>query len=89
MERLLFEDGEADLAAQIPKLRIVDRCRCGESFCSTFYVQPPPSGAYGPSHYNVVIDPKAGMIVLDVVDGKIACVEVLYRDDVRAAIDQH
>src|SRR5579884_3454605 len=60
----------------------VDRCRCGESFCSTFFVQPPPVGSYGPTHYNVELDPEQGTLILDVVDGRIACVEVLYRDDI-------
>jgi hypothetical protein len=31
----------------------------------------------------VVVDVKKGMVILDVVDGRIACVEVLHRGDVR------
>jgi hypothetical protein len=28
-----------DLAAQVMDLRVVDRCRCGETVCGTFYTQ--------------------------------------------------
>jgi len=83
IELLLEAAGETELAAQISRLRIVDRCRCGDDFCSTFYVQPKPDGAYGPGHRNVALTPRRGMIILDVVDEKIACVEVLYRDEIR------
>lgn len=83
LEALLRIAGETDLAAQVPGLRIVDRCRCSDDFCSTFYVQPKPDGAYGPGHRNVALEPKTGMLILDVVDEKIAGVEVLYRDDVQ------
>ena len=86
LEKLLGEQGEHELAAQVPELRIVERCRCGDDFCGTFYAQPRPKGSYGPNHRNVELSPKVGMLILDVVDGKIACVEVLYRDDIRRAI---
>jgi hypothetical protein len=80
------EQDEPDLAAQVPGLRIVDRCRCGDDFCATFYVRPKPKGTYGPDHRNVALTPKEGMLILDVVGEKIAGVEVLYRDDVRKVI---
>jgi hypothetical protein len=72
-----------DLARQVNDLCIVDRCRCGDDFCATFYTQPKPSGSYGAGHENVVLEPEQGMITLDVVRGTIACVEVLYRDEIR------
>ena len=28
-----------DLAAEMMNLRVVDRCRCGEAICGTFYTQ--------------------------------------------------
>lgn len=64
-------------------LEIFGRCECGDSFCATFYTDRRPDGAYGPGHRNVVVDVKKGMVILDVVDGRIACVEVLHRGDVR------
>ena len=83
LSTLLTASGHNDLAKQIADLTIVSRCHCGDDFCATFYTKPKPSGAYGAGHRNVVLEPKQGMIVLDVVDGAIACVEVLYRDEIR------
>ncbi len=53
-----------------------------------FYVRPMPKGAYGPGHRNVPLTPQDGMLILDVVDEKIAAVEVLDRDDVRKAVER-
>lgn len=86
IQRLLIEQDETELAAQVPALRILDRCRCGDDFCASFFVQPKPNGAYGPDHRNVPLAPKEGMLILDVVGEKIAGVEVLYRDDIRKVI---
>jgi hypothetical protein len=83
IQRLLAEQGESGLAAQIPQLSVIERCRCGDDFCGMFYVLPKPAGAYGPAHRNVSLDPERGMLILDIVADKIAAVEVLYRDEVR------
>jgi hypothetical protein len=83
LQQLLIEKGEPELAVQVPGLAIVDRCRCGDDFCATFYTQPKPDGAYGPGHRNVRLLPEDGMVILDVVAGEIACVEVLDRPDIR------
>jgi hypothetical protein len=86
LQGLLRVQNEFQLAAQVPSLRIVDRCRCGDDFCATFYTQPKPKIPYFPDHRNVDLSPEKGMIILDVVDGKIVCVEVLFRDEVRSAL---
>jgi|ERR1700733_2640553 len=83
LQQLLSEKGETTLAAQVQELALVDRCRCGDDFCGTFYVLPKPHGAYGPGHRNVSLEPRQGILILDVLADKIAAVEVLYRDDVR------
>ena len=83
LEQLLGRQKEFDLAAQVKTLRIVDRCRCGDGFCSSFYTQPKPEGAYGPNHRSFDLDATSGMIILDVVSGAIAHIEVLNREDVR------
>ena len=88
LHQLLVEQGESKLADQVPGLRIVDRCRCGDDFCAMFYVRPKPKGAYGPRHRNLPLTPKEGMLILDVVGEKIAAVEVLYRDDLRKTIER-
>jgi hypothetical protein len=83
LEQLLKEHEESQLAAQVSTLAIVDRCRCGDDFCASFYTQPKPKGAYGPNHRCLDLDAENGMIVIDVVSDVIAHVEVLNRDDVR------
>jgi hypothetical protein len=83
LQELLTKEGESGLAAQVPTLTIVDRCRCGDDFCASFYTQPKPNGGYGPGHCNLVLEPAVGMLILDVVDGVIAQVEILHRNDIR------
>ena len=83
LRQLLEEQGEPVLAAQVPGLMILDRCRCGDDFCATFYTQPKPEGGFGHGHRNVRLMPEDGMLILDVVAGEIACVEVLDREDIR------
>jgi hypothetical protein len=48
-----------------------------------FCVLPKPNGAHGPGHRNVSLEPKQGMLILDVVAERVAAVEVLYRDAIR------
>jgi hypothetical protein len=86
LEQLLIEANEPALSAQVRTLTIVDRCRCGDDFCATLYTEPRPQGCYGPNHRNIELSPADGMIILDVVAAKIACVEVLYRDEIRNAL---
>ncbi|MGA8222436.1 MAG: hypothetical protein WB780_12340 [Candidatus Acidiferrales bacterium] len=87
LRQLLEEQGESELAAQVSRLAILDRCRCGDDFCATFYTKPKPIGGFGPGHRNVRLMPEDGMLILDVVAGEIACVEVLDRNDVREKLD--
>ncbi len=82
LELLLKKQGELDLAAQVSTLTILDRCRCGDDFCSSLYTQPKPEGRYGPDHRSFDLDAEKGMIILDVVSGLIAHVEILNREDV-------
>ncbi|MDT0343350.1 hypothetical protein [Streptomyces litchfieldiae] len=81
---LLNEAGEPGLARQIPELRLVADCGCGDDFCRSFATVEHPEGKpYGPGHRNVILEPEQGMLVLDVIGGaeeRIAYVEVLYRD---------
>lgn len=84
--QLLKKEGEEDLAAQVPELSIFDRCRCGDFFCSSIYTAPPPSGTYGPGHENIPLEPDQGWIVLDLVNRKIAHIEILDRDNIRQKV---
>jgi len=83
LEQLLRKEGHPELAAQVSALKIVDRCRCGDDFCASFYTERKPQGAYGPGHRCVELEPETGMLILDVVADKIVHVEVLYRHDIR------
>jgi hypothetical protein len=87
LRQLLEEQGEPELAAQVPEMMIYDRCRCEDDICATFYTQPKPNGGFGSGHRNVRLMPEDGMLILDVVAGEIACVEVLDRSDVREKLD--
>ena len=73
----------AELVGQIPSLPVVDRCRCEDDFCASMYTVPEPKGSWGPGYESILLDPDEGMIILDVVDDKIAFIEVLYRDEIR------
>jgi hypothetical protein len=86
LDTLMLAHGRSELAAQVPTLRIVDRCRCGDDFCGTFYTEPRPKTSYGAGHSNVEPTTNQGIIILDVVSGRVACVEVLYRDEIRDQI---
>ncbi len=83
LRQLLIEEGEPELAAQVAGLRILERCPCTDDFCATFYTEPKPDGAYGPDHRTLPLTPNKGMLILDVVGEKIACVEVLNPDEIR------
>jgi hypothetical protein len=88
LRQLLEEQGEPELAAQVPGLMIRDRCRCQDDIgCATFYTRPKPKSGFGPGHRNVRLMPQDGMLILDVVAGEIACIELLDRNDVREKLD--
>ena len=76
--------GEAALSQQVGTLRVLDHDRCAEAV--SIYTAPRPEGAYGPTLRIVQLDVRKGMVVLDIVAGQIACIEVLGRGDVRARL---
>lgn len=86
LRETLQSQGRADLALQVATLSLVDRCRCGDDFCATFYTAAKPEGAYGPGHSNLELQSSEGMIILDIVNEEIRCIEVLYRPDVQEAL---
>jgi hypothetical protein len=86
LEELLQNEGEPALAAQVNELPIVERCRCGDDFCASFYTQAKPKDGHPPGYRSVEVEPAEGMIIVDVVAEKIAHVEILNRDDVRKTL---
>jgi hypothetical protein len=85
---LLRKKNEKDLLEQVPLLRLVDRCRCGDDFCATLYTASKPKGAYGPNHESICLNPSSGQFILDLVDRKIMCIEILFREDLRSRVLQ-
>jgi hypothetical protein len=67
--------GRADLAAGVDGLDVVAPCGCGDSFCQSFRTTAAP----GPPETLALDAPWPGYLVVDLVDGDIAYVEVLYR----------
>lgn len=83
---LLRNQHESDLAEHGPRLRLVDRCRCGDDFCATLYTAPKPKGAYRLNHESLSLNPSSGQLVLDLVDRKIVCIGILFREDIRSRV---
>jgi hypothetical protein len=86
LEHALRADGEHELADRVAGLAIESPCGCGDDLCSSFYTGARPNGEWGASHRNVTPTVPTGMVILDVVDGRIRYVEVLHRDDLKAVL---
>jgi hypothetical protein len=86
LEALLRAASEIELADTVPDLPIVDRCRCGDDFCATIYMVRPPQGPWGPEHYTLPLRPRTGYLNVDVLDGKIVELEILFRDEIRQRV---
>lgn len=77
---LLEEEGERELALCAPDLRLVAMCDCGDDFCQSIHTAAHTKGQpYGDGHRCVPLLPEEGMLVLDVVNGRIVYIEVLNR----------
>lgn len=76
------EIGRYDLAAKVAGLELVDRCRCENEFCATFYTQPKASLAK-PKEVEELIIPMQGLMCIQLDRGQVVWVELLYRPEVR------
>ncbi|MFE7466043.1 hypothetical protein ACFU6R_18310 [Streptomyces sp. NPDC057499] len=77
---LLENEGERELALCAWDLRLVDECGCGDDFCQSIRTADHPQGQpYGAGHRCVPLLPSKGMLILDVVDGRIMYIEILDR----------
>lgn len=80
---LVRQKGATELAAQVPHLGVVDRCRCGDEFCASLCTPGKPEGQYAAGHDCVDLDAAEGMMLMDTVAEKIVHVEILNRQDIR------
>jgi hypothetical protein len=80
--------GHLDLVAQLSTVRVHDKCRCGEDFCSSIYTAPKPEDAWRAGHETIVVDPREGMINVDLVNRTIVYIEILDRSDIRKSADK-
>jgi len=46
-------------------------------------MQPKPKESYGQGLRTLALEPVTGQLIIDVLDGAVAKVEVLYRDEIR------
>lgn len=87
MEAALREQGEERLADQVAGLRITAVCQCDQPFCASFHTLKRPMKRWFIRGRQVELaDGGPGEVVVDVVRGEIAYVEVLHLDDVRQAL---
>lgn len=87
MEAALRAKGEERLADQVPALQITAVCRCEQPFCGSFHTSKRPMKRWFIRGRQVELaDGGPGEVVVDVVRGEIAYVEVLHLDDVREAL---
>jgi hypothetical protein len=89
LEELSRSAGRPDIATQIRALPVVARCTCGQRSCAHFYTAPPPEGAYGDDHSNILLPSKRGLVVIDLVGDRVVGVEVLDRPDVTPLLDAY
>ncbi|MEV5460321.1 hypothetical protein AB0L17_18855 [Streptomyces cellulosae] len=77
---LLADEGERELAVCVRDVRLVALCDCGDDFCQSIHTEAHQKGTpYGEGHRCVPLSPSEGMLILDVVYGRIMCIEVLNR----------
>ena len=81
---LLEDEGEHELAICVQDVRLVAMCDCGDDFCQSIHTAVHQKGKpYGEGHRCVPLLPSKGMLVLDVVRGRIMYIEILNRAPMR------
>ena len=87
IEAALRAQGEGRIADQVAGLRITGPCTCGQPFCGSFQTLKMPIKRWFMRGRQIEVrDGGPGEIVVDVVRGEIAYVEVLHLDDVRDTV---
>jgi hypothetical protein len=87
--RTLLQAGDrTDLISSLESAIIVDKCRCGDDFCSSIYTAARPTGSWGADHETVPLEPQKGLINLDTVAGRIVYIEVIDRPNFRNVLNK-
>lgn len=84
IQECLTTQGYVELASQVSQLLFVERCTCRDQFCASFYTRH----AGGGHEKTIQLAPNRGMINLDICEGQIVYVEILYCDDLRLKLDE-
>ncbi|WP_051844467.1 hypothetical protein [Streptomyces globisporus] len=78
--RLLEEEGERDLSVVVRDVRLYGACGCSDDFCQSLRTSDHrPGTPYGEGHRCLPLPAETGMLVLDVVHGRISSIEVIDR----------
>jgi DNA invertase Pin-like site-specific DNA recombinase len=88
LQRLLVQQVESALVDQVAELGLLDRCRCGDSFCASFCMAPRPNGPFGSGHRTIPLWSDSGMLKVDVVGARIVHVEVDRPTTVRRGLER-
>lgn len=88
LEQLLLNSAHPELTPQIRSLPVVARCLCRSKNCAHFYIEKPSVTGYGTGHWTLELNPKRGLIVLDLIKYRIVGIEVLDRSDVKHILDR-
>ena len=86
LEKGLIDIGEIELANSVNFIEISGRCDCGDLNCGTFYTLD--KSIWSGNNLRQVFPTLDGLYAIDVFENKLACVEILDRDDVCIKLDQ-
>jgi hypothetical protein len=78
--------GQVDLAATVSELDIVERCRCGDEGCGTFYTLE--KCVWSGKKLEQIVPVVEGLYAVDVFSNKVACIEILDRKDVEDKLNE-
>jgi hypothetical protein len=88
LARGIASNGYKKLAASVYAIEIIDRCRCDEPGCVTFYAVPKQLAPCS-ERCKRIIAPARGVTCLHFLDQQITWVEVLGRPEDREKLDKY
>lgn len=82
----LQAEGEAALASQVADLRVLSFCGCGDPDCASFTTRGVTERDPAQQADTIPLDQLPGMVHVDVQDGRIVYVEVMYRPELKTLL---